>query len=50
MEDGGTTGIALDKVCQPKNIGGMAVLNLAKHNKCLLMKYLDKFFNKADIP
>lgn len=37
-------------VCLPKSEGGLGVLNLKGQNEALLLKYLDKFFNKADIP
>ena len=42
--------IAWDKVCRPKNKGGMGVLNLKLQNKGLLLKYLHKFYNKVDTP
>jgi len=50
MEDSGTTLIAWSKVCQPKKYGGLGILDIALHNKALLMKNLLKFFNKDDIP
>lgn len=34
----------------PKTEGGLEVLNLQTQNKALLLKYLDSFFNKTDIP
>ncbi|CAO2177232.1 unnamed protein product [Urochloa humidicola] len=37
-------------VCLPKSQGGLGVLNLEEHNNALLMKFLHKFFTKADIP
>lgn len=37
-------------VCVPKEEGGLGVINLEKQNEALLMKNLDKFFNKKDIP
>lgn len=36
-------------VCLPKE-GGLGVLRLGTQNEALLMKFLHKFFNKADIP
>lgn len=37
-------------VCRPKSQGGLGILNLRVHNKALLLKFLQKFFNKVDIP
>jgi hypothetical protein len=37
-------------VCLPKKEGGLGVLNLHTHNDSLLMKFLHKFYSKADIP
>lgn len=37
-------------VILPKKEGGLGVLNLKTQNEALLLKYLHKFFNKADIP
>ena len=39
-----------DKVCLPKSVGGLVVLNMREHNKALFIKNLDKFFNQHDIP
>ena len=33
-----------------KKKGGLGVIDLKKHNEALLLKNLDKFFNKKDIP
>jgi hypothetical protein len=33
-----------------KDKGGVDLVNFKKKNEALLMKYLDKFYNKADIP
>lgn len=33
-----------------KKDGGLGVPNLNTQNEALILKYLDKFFNKADIP
>ena len=41
---------AWELVCLPKVEGGLGVLNLRTQNKVLLLKYLHKFFNRADIP
>jgi hypothetical protein len=37
-------------VTKPKGKGGLGVLNLRLQNDVLLMKNLDKFFNRADLP
>jgi hypothetical protein len=39
-----------EKVCLPKNAGGLGVLNLREQNKALMIKNLFKFYNKAYIP
>lgn len=41
---------AWDMVCVSKDDGGLGVLNIEIQNQALLMKNLDKFFNKKDIP
>ena len=37
-------------VCRPKKKGGLGILNLGLQNDALLLKYLNKFYNKADVP
>jgi hypothetical protein len=37
-------------VCAPKKQGGLGVLDLQTHNEALLLKFLHKFFTKADVP
>lgn len=41
---------AWEMVCIPKAQGGLGVLNLSTKNQALLLKYLHKFYNRADIP
>ena len=41
---------AWELVCKPKEEGGLGIINLESQNQALLMKFLDKFFNKKDIP
>jgi len=36
--------------CIPKEDGGLGVIDLEKQNEALLMKNLDKFFNRKDTP
>lgn len=40
---------AWNLVMKPKEKGGLGVINLSLQNDALLLKHLDKFFNKADI-
>jgi hypothetical protein len=42
--------VAWEMVCQPKEEGGLGVLNLQTHNEALLLKHFHKFYNKIDIP
>jgi hypothetical protein len=37
-------------VCLPKDEGGLGVINLKTQNEALLLKNLQKFFNKTDTP
>ena len=41
---------AWKKVLRPKLRGDLGVINLRTQNEALLLKYLHKFFNKADLP
>lgn len=41
---------AWEMICKPKEEGGLGVLDLKKQNEALLMKKLDKFLNRKDIP
>ena len=41
---------AWDKVCPPKNRGGLRVMNLELQNNALILKQLEKFFCKENIP
>jgi hypothetical protein len=41
--------VAWEMVCQPKEEGGLGVLNLQTHNEALLLKHFHKFYNKIDI-
>jgi hypothetical protein len=35
---------------KPKRKGGLGIINLRSQNKAVLLKHLDKFYNKKDIP
>jgi hypothetical protein len=37
-------------ICKPKNKGGVGIVDFQKHNEALLLKFLDKFYNKTDTP
>ena len=37
-------------VSKPKDKGGLGILNLTIQNEALLLKHLDKFYNKRNIP
>jgi hypothetical protein len=41
---------AWDMICRPKQCGGLGVINFQKQNAALLLKFLDKFYNRRDIP
>jgi hypothetical protein len=41
---------AWETACKPKNQGGLGIIDISNQNNALLMKYLEKFYNKADIP
>jgi hypothetical protein len=40
---------AWNMVCKPKDNGGLGVLNMKIQNPALLLKYLDKFYNRKDL-
>jgi hypothetical protein len=42
--------VAWPVVTIPKDKGGLGILNLRLQNDALLLKHLDKFYNKRDIP
>lgn len=37
-------------VCRPKNKGGLGIMNLGIQNVALLLKHVNKFLNRADVP
>lgn len=41
---------AWDMVCKPKKCGGLGIVNFQKKNAALLIKHLDKFYNREDLP
>jgi len=42
--------VAWKKCAKPKRKGGLGIINLRSQNKALLLKHLDKFYNKEEIP
>ena len=42
--------MAFQKCCIPKRKGGLGIINLRSQNKALLLKHLDKFYNKKEAP
>lgn len=41
---------AWEIACKPKEQGGLGIIDISQQNDALLMKFLDKFFNKAPLP
>jgi hypothetical protein len=50
VQSNGTALVSWDKICKPKNQGGLGVLNFSVQNNAPLIKNFHKFFNKMDIP
>jgi hypothetical protein len=51
--DANSEGISLEawpKVTKPKDKGGLGIIDLRSQNEALLLKHLDKFYNKKDTP
>jgi hypothetical protein len=46
----GTCLAAWEPMCRSKNEGGLGIINIQNQNTTLLMKFLDKFYNHADVP
>jgi len=42
--------VAWKKCAKPKRKGGLGIINLRSQNNALLLKHLDKFYNKKEIP
>jgi hypothetical protein len=41
---------AWEMICKPQQCGRLGIVNFQKHNAALLIKFLDKFYNKKDVP
>jgi len=41
---------AWEATCVPKEEGGLGIINMKIQNSTLLIKFLDKFYNHANIP
>jgi hypothetical protein len=46
----GTYLVAWEVACKPKEQGGLSIIDIEKQNNALLLKFLDKFYSKDDIP
>ena len=46
----GTCLAAWEIACKPTNQGGLGIIDIKSQNSALLMKFLDKFYNEAEIP
>jgi hypothetical protein len=44
------TMVAWKKCTKPKRKGGLGIINLRSQNNALLLKHLDKFYNKKEVP
>jgi len=42
--------VAWKKCSKPKRKGGLGIINLRSQNSALLLKHLDKFYNREEIP
>jgi hypothetical protein len=42
--------VAWEPMCRTKEEGGLNIVNLENQNSALLIKFLDKFYNHAEIP
>lgn len=49
-QDKGHSLAAWPLVCRPKLKGGLGILNLGLQNEALLLKHLNKFYNRVDVP
>jgi hypothetical protein len=50
LEDKKAPLVAWDLVCKTKRQVGFGVINPSTQNDCLLMKHLQIFFNRIDLP
>lgn len=46
----GTYLVAQEIATKPKDQGGLGIIDIQSQNNALLMKFMDKFYNKADLP
>lgn len=46
----GTCLAAWEVACKPKDQGGLGIIDIQNQNDALLMKFLDKFYNNANVP
>ena len=50
LTEKGTCLVAWETTYKPKDQGGLGIIDMENQNNALLMKYLDKFYNRADVP
>ena len=46
----GTCLVAWETTCKPKDQGGLGIIDIKSQNNALLLKFLDKFYNKSEVP
>lgn len=46
----GTCLAAWEPACRAKDVGGLGIIDIKNQNSTLLLKFLDKFYNHANIP
>jgi hypothetical protein len=46
----GTCLVAWESACKPKDQGGLGIIDIKDQNNAMLLKFLDKFYSKSDIP
>jgi len=46
----GTCLVAWETACKPKDQGGLGIIDIKSQNNALLLKFLDKFYNKNEVP
>jgi hypothetical protein len=50
LAEGGCCLVAWEKTTKPKSQGGLSIIDLRANNIALLIKFLHKFYNKANLP
>jgi hypothetical protein len=42
--------VAWETACKPKDQAGLGIIDIKTQNNALLLKFLDRFYSKSDIP